>query len=126
MSRTKPTPYGYHLILDIHDANAKMFTRRGLRRFFKIVCEEIGMVRAKLVFWGYWNPWAKRKAPAHLKGISAVQFIMTSSIVIHALDDGRIYIDIFSCKTFDPVRAVKVVRQCFGGVIKNQEWIGRT
>jgi len=39
----------------------------------------------------------------HLYGYSVVQLIQTSDIVAHFCDDlGDIYIDIFSCKEYDP------------------------
>ncbi len=68
------------------------------------------MVRGPLHFWdyqcdecGYFDKEDYDKAEDHVKGISAIQFIQTSSIVIHTLDVLKaVYLNVFSCKLFDP------------------------
>ena len=56
----------------------------------------------------------KQTSP-HTQGTSAVQFILTSSIVIHALDQLRaVYINIFSCKVYDPKVAEEFSVKWFG------------
>ena len=48
------------------------------------------------------------------KGYTAVQFLMESSIVIHALElSEAAYINIFSCKTFDRNKAKRFTVQWF-------------
>ena len=50
----------------------------------------------------------------HTQGTSAVQFIITSSIVIHALElTGEVFVNIFSCKEFDPMMATNVTVEWF-------------
>lgn len=95
--------YGKELILDLHDCDSSTFTRKSIRKFFKELCELIDMQKEKLVWWDFkGHPEEYKKAPPHLKGISAIQFIKTSNITIHTLDDlKRIYINIFSCKDFN-------------------------
>jgi S-adenosylmethionine/arginine decarboxylase-like enzyme len=112
-----PSPaYGMELVMDLHDCDHTKFTREGLTQFFKELCDHIGMEREALHFWDYEGyPMHKDKAPPHLKGTSAVQFIKTSSIVIHSLDDlHRIYINIFSCKEFSAADAVGFATEFFG------------
>ena len=94
--------YGKELIIDIHDCDTANFTRKGLDKFFKELCRKIDMQMGERFFWDYeGEPEEYKKAPAHLKGISAVQFIMTSNITIHTLDElQRVYLNIFSCKDF--------------------------
>jgi len=47
-------------------------------------------------------PLEERETEPHTKGTSAVQFILTSTIVVHTLDLLRkVFINIFSCKPFD-------------------------
>lgn len=59
-------------------------------------------------------PDKERQTPAHTKGTSAVQFILTSSIVVHTLDLlEAAYINIFSCKPFDRRVAKKVTKDWF-------------
>jgi S-adenosylmethionine decarboxylase len=48
------------------------------------------------------------------RGISAVQMITTSSITFHSDDDERsVYLDIFSCKEFDPKQALEFACKTF-------------
>jgi S-adenosylmethionine/arginine decarboxylase-like enzyme len=69
----------------------------------------IDMQREDLHFWDDegLSEEDKQTSP-HTQGTSAVQFILTSSIVIHTLDQLRaVYINIFSCKEYDPGVAEK-------------------
>lgn len=51
-----------------------------------------------------------------LEGWSAMQFIQTSTITVHADEvDGRCFIDVFSCKEFDPEQAAALAQRHFGG-----------
>ena len=51
-----------------------------------------------------------------LEGWSAMQFIETSSITIHADEVfGRCFIDVFSCRPFDPDIAAAIAVAEFGG-----------
>ena len=57
------------------------------------------------------------------KGTSAVQFILTSTIVIHTLDlMNTVYVNIFSCKQFDPDVAAKFTAEWFGSLC----WTAKT
>ena len=112
-------PYGYELILDLHDCDPSTFNRNSLRGFFKALCIIIGMERGDLHFWDDCRvPLEKRQTDPKTKGTSAVQFIMTSSLVIHALDDLKtLYINVFSCDDFDDDRVSAFVSQFFSGII---------
>jgi len=65
----------------------------------------------------------KKYGPTHLKkfgegeleGYSAMQFIETSSVVVHLDDKGgdRAFIDLFSCKFFDPYQAEQFTKKYF-------------
>ncbi len=97
-------PYGHELILDLHGCDPLTFNRTSLDGYFERLCEAINMVRCERHWWddvGVVE--GERQILPHTKGTSAVQFILTSSIVIHTLDllDAA-YINIFSCKEFDP------------------------
>jgi len=51
-----------------------------------------------------------------LEGWSALQFIETSSITVHADEVfGRCFVDVFSCRPFDPDEAAMVAMAHFGG-----------
>ena len=109
--------YGKSISIDLHNCNSDLFNRRDLRRFVKALCVEIGMTPAKLVWWDYGaDEQSKAKAPPHLKGVSMVQFIETSTIVVHTLDDLKaVYIDLFSCGEFSGLRAAQFISNYFQG-----------
>ena len=99
--------YGIELILDLHDCDATKFTRGSIQKYFERLCDLIDMKREELHFWDDVGVADEDKQTSpHTQGTSAVQFILTSSIVIHALDQMEaVYINIFSCKAFDPLVA---------------------
>ena len=108
--------YGYELIMDLHGCDAGKFTRKSIEEYMVSVCEAIDMERSDLHFWDY-EGFAEEDIPkeAHLLGTSAVQFITTSTIVIHTLDILKaIYVNVFACKPFDSKAAEKVTRDWFG------------
>jgi len=96
-------PYGYELILDMHGCDPKTFTRRIISDYFTSLCVAIDVEEGDLHFWDDVGvPEEECQTDPNTKGTSAVQFILTSSIVIHALDLlGAVYINVFSCKPFD-------------------------
>ena len=111
--------YGKELILDLHDCNVKRFKRPVIRRFFRELCNLIDMKRCELFWWDdYGVPTEERQTKPHLKGISAVQFIMTSNITIHTLDLlGSVYLNVFSCKNFDVRKVAIFSRKYFEGKV---------
>jgi S-adenosylmethionine/arginine decarboxylase-like enzyme len=108
--------YGVELILDLHGCDVSKFTRDSITRYFEQLCELIDMSREELVFWDDTGlPEDEKQTSPHTQGTSAVQFILTSSIVIHTLDQLRaVYVNIFSCKEFDPKLAEKFTAEWFG------------
>ena len=103
MSSKEVEPYGYELILDLHGCDPDTFVRESIEDYFKSLCKQIKMTRCDLHFWDDVGVLPEeQQTSAHTKGTSAVQFILTSTIVIHTLDlTGAVYINIFSCKEFD-------------------------
>ncbi|MDC0033664.1 S-adenosylmethionine decarboxylase [Alphaproteobacteria bacterium] len=108
--------YGVELILDLHECDPTTFTRDSISTYFKQLCELIDMKREALHFWDDVGvPDEDKQTSPHTQGTSAVQFILTSSIVIHALDQlGAVYINMFSCKAFDPMLAEQFTVKWFG------------
>ena len=96
--------YGKELILDLHQCDPKTFNRESIEQFFITLCDQIDMERCELYWWDDEGlPPEECQTEPHLKGTSAVQFIMTSNITIHTLDILEIvYLNIFSCKDFNP------------------------
>ena len=108
--------YGMELVLDLHDCDPDTFTREAIEMYFSDLCELIDMEPCVLHFWDDRDvPEAERQTNPKTKGTSAVQFILTSSIVIHTLDLLRaVYLNIFSCKHFDSEAAAKFSAEAFG------------
>ena len=119
--------FGKELILDLHECNSSKFTRYFIKQFFVELCELIDMEPCKVTFWDYQNaPEDYKKAPDHLKGTSAVQFISTSNITIHTLDKlNNVYLNIFSCKDFDTFKTTIFCKAYFDGMIVQQQVINR-
>src|SRR5580765_2698090 len=111
-------PYGLELILDLHGCDSRRFSRSGLEQFCAELCALIDMERCDLHFWDDVGvPESEQQTHPKTKGTSAVQFILTSTIVIHTLDLMKTaYVNIFSCKDFDTDKAAKFTANWFGSV----------
>jgi len=119
--------YGKELILDLHNCDTSTFTRKSIRSYLKKLCILIDMKAEKLCWWDdHGVALEDQQIKPHTKGISAVQFILTSNITIHTLDLLRnAYINIFSCKDFDENIATRFSQKWFDGEIVNQIITGR-
>ncbi len=117
----KMNNYGKELILDMHECNPEKFTRESIEQFLIKLCKLINVVRCELFWWDYeGEPEEKAIALPHMKGVTAVQFLTTSNITIHTLDDlRRVYLNIFSCGDFESDIVTKFSEKWFGGNIKN-------
>jgi S-adenosylmethionine/arginine decarboxylase-like enzyme len=103
-------PWGMLAAIDLHHADrARLADPDVIRAFVPAVIDAIGM-RAH-------GPLRiDRFGDGELEGWSAMQFIETSSITVHAdevLD--RCFVDVFSCRPFDPEAAAAVAVAHFGG-----------
>ena|SRR3989442_4115906 len=109
-------PYGQELILDLHGCDRSFFSRSAIEMFCAELCELIDMERCDLHFWDDMGLLEEeQQTHPKTKGTSAVQFILTSTIVIHTLDlMGAAYVNIFSCKEFDTDEAAKFTANWFG------------
>ena len=115
--------YGMELVLDLHDCDPDTFTRDAIELYLSDLCKLIDMEPCVLHFWDDRDvPEAERQTNPKTKGTSAVQFILTSSIVIHTLDLLRaVYLNIFSCKRFDSDAAARFSAEAFG----SRDWTAR-
>jgi S-adenosylmethionine/arginine decarboxylase-like enzyme len=109
-------PYGYELILDLHKCDISTFNRESLDGYFDKLCKAIKMQKCERHFWDDVDvPESEKQTSPHTKGTSAVQFILTSTIVIHTLELLKsAYINIFSCKAFDAQLAEQITKDWFG------------
>lgn len=72
-----------------------------------LLCEKIGMTP-------YGPPIVDRFGEGDLLGVTLVQRITTSAIVLHADPPDGAYINVFSCRRFDPQVAIDVTVAYFG------------
>jgi S-adenosylmethionine decarboxylase len=124
----KGSNYGVELILDLHGCDKLSFNRESLDAYFEKLCKAIDMVKCERYFWDDVGvPLEEQQTEPHKKGTSAVQFILTSSIVIHTLElMDAAYINIFSCKEFDPEVAKQLTIDWFSAKECKSHFIERT
>lgn len=86
--------YGKHLIFDAKGCSEAICDISTITQFIQTLVPKIDMV-------AYGDPVVARFGGGIEIGISAVQLIETSAIVIHTNDQARdLYLDVFSCKDF--------------------------
>ncbi len=127
LERWEMIGYGKELILDLHECNPKKFNRKNIKLFCEELCREIDMEVCDIHFWDDTGvPVEEQQTSPHTKGTSAVQFIITSNITIHALDLlKKVFLNIFSCKDFDSNTAAEFVLAWFGGKLVNRVEVAR-
>jgi len=110
-------PYGWELIMDLKNCDVSTFTEEGIESFCKELCKVVDMKAQDFHIWAS-DPSDYDSEPDHIYGVSAVQFIVTSSITIHALHKLKaVYINLFTCKSFDPEDARECITDYFRGEI---------
>ncbi|MBI2481969.1 MAG: S-adenosylmethionine decarboxylase [Candidatus Vogelbacteria bacterium] len=88
-----------------HCDRTKITNPEEIKRFIYELCDHIKMVR-------HGEPLIERFAEGAMEGYSAMQFIETSSVTMHFDEEqDRSFIDIFSCKYFNPQEAEKFCRE---------------
>ena len=102
--------WGMLAAIDLHDCDrARLADPDTIRRFVPAVIDAIGM-RA------HGGLALERFGDGEFEGWSAMQFIETSSITLHADEVfGRCFVDVFSCRPFDPDVAAAIAAEHFGG-----------
>jgi len=101
-------PWGMELLINLYGCDVPLLSdKEYIRQFIIDLCDFIKMKR-------YGEPVIERFGEGHLFGISAMQLIMTSSIIMHCAENtGDIYIDIFSCREFPPKATVEFCIEYF-------------
>ncbi len=102
-------PWGWHLVLNLYECNLRLITSAQVIEKFTIeLCDLIKMRRfgePLIVNFG---------EDPRVAGYSLVQLIETSNICGHfANDSAAAYLDIFSCKKFDPQLAADFAAATF-------------
>ena len=103
-------PWGWHLVLNLYDCDPAAIRSADVIRDYVIeLCDLIEMRRfgePTIVNFG---------EDPRVSGYSLVQLIETSNICAHFADDSNAaYLDIFSCKKYDPEVAAEFTIRTFG------------
>ncbi len=106
----KKGDYGMELVLDLYDCDPQVIrSRRKLKEFVDKLCDILKMQKYGKCYLPYFGLKAE-----HTPGYSLLQFIETSSITGHfAEKTNSAYLNIFSCKEFDPIEATKFCKKFF-------------
>ncbi|MBU4070385.1 MAG: S-adenosylmethionine decarboxylase [Nanoarchaeota archaeon] len=111
--------WGQSLHMNLNGCDNQTFEKENLKKFCKLLCKEIKMKP-------YGKAMVERFGSGKLKGNSALQFIHTSSISIHTDEFfDRVFIDIFSCKKFDEIKAKTFSKKFFLAKKVNSKLLNR-
>ena len=95
-------------MLDISGTNENTKSKKELEKFLADLVPAIDMKAVG-------KPIFKRFGEPDKYGYSVVQIIVTSAITFHIIDQSHTaYLDVFSCKDFDPEIVIKMVKERFG------------
>jgi len=107
----KKNETGQELIMDLFNCSLEIVSsKKKIQEFIDILCPLIKMAKygpLKIERFGQKSPFGE--------GYSFLQFIETSSITGHLLEinEPKAYINIFSCRHFDEVKAVNFTKDFF-------------
>ena len=101
--------WGYHLILDCAGCNHNAITDSdNIYNFTKQLVKDIDMV-------AFGEPQIVAFGSGDKAGYTLVQLIETSNICCHFVDEtDEMYLDVFSCKPYDPAVVEELVVKYFG------------
>jgi S-adenosylmethionine/arginine decarboxylase-like enzyme len=100
--------WGKHLVLDAGGCSPKMIgCPIVIKNFTKDLVKRIDMV-------AYGDPQIVMFGTGNKKGYTLIQLIETSNIAAHFVEENNtMYLDVFSCKDFDPSIVKETVREYF-------------
>lgn len=111
MSTTTLRPWGFHAIMDCSDCDlAAIQDENNIKAWIADLLVKIDMqpIGGPIIT-------KTGEGQPDKEGYTAIQIIVTSSIVAHFIDrDRHIYIDVFSCKEFNPYVVEDTIRTAFG------------
>lgn len=114
-------PWGYHFAVNTVCDPAKVTDPDNIKAFSKALVEAIDMK-------AYGEPTVVHFAEhdAGKAGYTLVQLIETSNICAHFVDQsGECYLDVFSCKNFDPEVVLQTMHKFFNTSVGNCQWFER-
>jgi S-adenosylmethionine/arginine decarboxylase-like enzyme len=103
-----PMPWGFHLILDCSGADhASITDADNVANFARQLVKDIDMIP-------YGEPQVHNFGSGDKEGFTLVQLIETSNICGHFCNSSdTFYLDVFSCKPFDPQKVIDCAKQFF-------------
>uniref|UniRef100_A0A6C0B288 S-adenosylmethionine decarboxylase n=1 Tax=viral metagenome TaxID=1070528 RepID=A0A6C0B288_9ZZZZ len=112
--------WGYHLMLDCSKCLASSIRcSSNINTFAKSLVKKIDMVP-------YGEPQVVHFGSGDKSGYTLVQLIETSNITAHFCEETNdMYLDVFSCKPFNPEDVEAVVNWHFGPAHKNRMFVAR-
>ena len=109
-------PWGFSFGMDLKNCNDSIKRKEDIQDYVIKLCKRIDMKRfgdCQIVNFGSGNK----------EGYSMVQLIETSCITAHfANESNSAYIDIFSCKEFNPEEVALFTMEFFGSIEINTHW----
>jgi S-adenosylmethionine/arginine decarboxylase-like enzyme len=112
--------WGYHLLLDCAGCNSKIRDKESIKDFVSVLTRKIDMKPVGNLVINYLTPTTENS------GYSLMQMIETSNITAHFVESNQTaYIDVFSCKEFDPIIAEQVVTEYFAPSKINKQFLTR-
>jgi len=112
--------WGYHLILDCSGCSHEDITDPNvIADFAKRLVEGIDMV-------AYGEPQVVNFGSGNKAGYTLVQLIETSNITAHFVEETNdLYLDVFSCKPFEPKDVMSVLGDSFSPVKSETRFLVR-
>lgn len=100
--------WGYHLILDASGCDLQSISDgENIKTFTKELVAAIDMVP-------YGEPQVVHFGTGNKAGYTLVQLIETSNICAHFVEEySHFYLDVFSCKTFEPQIVIEIAKKFF-------------
>lgn len=120
MEDNTPGYWGYHAIIDLAGCNLNAITNyENIYNFAKQLVKDIDMV-------AYGEPQIVNFGSGDKAGYTLVQLIETSNICAHFVNEYcEVYLDVFSCKEFDPILVEELAARYFGAKTVRQAFIRR-
>lgn len=112
--------WGYHLILDASKCiSTNIKNKQNIESFAKSLVKKIDMVP-------YGSPQVVHFGSGNKAGYTLVQLIETSNICAHFVEETNdMYLDVFSCKTFNPSDVESMVGLYFSPKLINKTYLVR-
>lgn len=112
--------WGYHLILNCGRCiPSTIRSKSTIETFAKTLVQKIDMVP-------YGEPQVQHFGSGNKAGYTLVQLIETSNITAHFVEEtDDIYLDVFSCKSFNPFLVKDITKSYFGFQTSDEMFIKR-